>query len=62
MNWLYILNEGEIRIANWPKLAVAYSRNHSVCIKIDECRTIVDAMDLAVTECYEFMRGQNATN
>lgn len=62
MNWLDILNEGEIKVASYPKRVIAYSGNHSVSVKVDDSKTIVDAMDLAVTECYEFMRGQNATN
>lgn len=62
MNWLDILNKGEIKVASYPKRVIAYSGNHSVSVKVDDSKTIVDAMDLAVTECYEFMRGQNATN
>ncbi len=62
MTWLDILNEGEIKIATYPKRVIAYSGNHSVSIKVDDSKSIVDAIDLAVTECYEFARGQNATN
>ena len=62
MNWLDILNEGEIKIATYPKRVIAYSGNHSVSIKVGDTQSIVDAIDLAVTECYEFVRGQNAAN